>query len=333
MGHVDHGKTTLTAAITKVLAERGTGHVRAVRPHRPGAGGGGPRHHHQPRPRRVRDGDPALRARRHARSRRLREEHDHGRGPDGRGHPGRIGGGRRRSTRPPSTSCSRARWASSTSWSRSTRPTSRTRSWPTSSCSRCATCCRPARLRRRRRARRARSPASRRLRASSGGTEGDRRAAGRGGRLRAGARALCGAPFLMPVENVLTITGRGTVVTGAVERGRCGSGDGVDVILGAAVRSVVTGVETFGKTMERAKRATTWRCCSAVPPPPGRCCRGGNARQPDRPEVRGQVYLLSAAEGRPSRPSPPATARSSTCAPRTWPATWTSGRTRRRAAR
>ena len=37
MGHVDHGKTTLTAAITKVLAERGGRHVRAVRPHRPGA--------------------------------------------------------------------------------------------------------------------------------------------------------------------------------------------------------------------------------------------------------------------------------------------------------
>ena len=40
MGHVDHGKTTLTAAITKVLAERGTRGVRPVRAHRPGAGGG-----------------------------------------------------------------------------------------------------------------------------------------------------------------------------------------------------------------------------------------------------------------------------------------------------
>jgi hypothetical protein len=62
------------------------------------------------------------------------------------------------------------------------------------------------------------------------------------------------APFLMPVENVLTITGRGTVVTGAIERGQVRSGDAVEVIgLGATVTSVVTGVETFGKTMERAE--------------------------------------------------------------------------------
>jgi elongation factor Tu len=62
------------------------------------------------------------------------------------------------------------------------------------------------------------------------------------------------APFLMPVENVLTITGRGTVVTGAIERGQVRSGDAVEVIgLGATVTSVVTDVETFGKTMERAE--------------------------------------------------------------------------------
>jgi elongation factor Tu len=62
------------------------------------------------------------------------------------------------------------------------------------------------------------------------------------------------APFLMPVESVLTITGRGTVVTGAIERGQVRSGDVVEVIgLGATVTSVVTGVETFGKTMERAE--------------------------------------------------------------------------------
>jgi elongation factor Tu len=60
-------------------------------------------------------------------------------------------------------------------------------------------------------------------------------------------------PFLMPVENVLTITGRGTVVTGAIERGQVKLGDPVEVVgLGATVISVVTGVETFGKTMERA---------------------------------------------------------------------------------
>jgi elongation factor Tu len=62
------------------------------------------------------------------------------------------------------------------------------------------------------------------------------------------------APFLMPVENVLTITGRGTVVTGAIERGQVRPGDAIEAVgLGVAVTSVVTGVETFGKTMERAE--------------------------------------------------------------------------------
>ncbi|MFI6685088.1 elongation factor Tu [Streptomyces sp. NPDC050485] len=60
------------------------------------------------------------------------------------------------------------------------------------------------------------------------------------------------APFLLPVENVLTITGRGTVVTGAVERGTIRVGDRVQV-LGAEAESVVTGLETFGKPMESAQ--------------------------------------------------------------------------------
>jgi elongation factor Tu len=62
------------------------------------------------------------------------------------------------------------------------------------------------------------------------------------------------APFLMAVENSLTISGRGTVVTGAIERGQVRAGDPVELIgLGAATRSVVTSVETFGKTMDSAQ--------------------------------------------------------------------------------
>jgi elongation factor Tu len=62
------------------------------------------------------------------------------------------------------------------------------------------------------------------------------------------------APFLLPVESVFTITGRGTVVTGAIERGRVRVGDPVEVIgLGTTVTSVVTSVETFGKTMAHAE--------------------------------------------------------------------------------
>jgi elongation factor Tu len=62
------------------------------------------------------------------------------------------------------------------------------------------------------------------------------------------------APFLMPVENVMTITGRGTVVTGAIERGTVRMGDSVEVVgLSQGLTSVITGVETFGKPMEHAE--------------------------------------------------------------------------------
>ena len=63
-----------------------------------------------------------------------------------------------------------------------------------------------------------------------------------------------GEPFLMPIENVLTISGRGTVVTGAVERGSLRLGDAVEVVgLGPSVTSVATGLETFGKSLASAE--------------------------------------------------------------------------------
>ncbi|GAA3441527.1 elongation factor Tu [Planomonospora venezuelensis] len=63
-----------------------------------------------------------------------------------------------------------------------------------------------------------------------------------------------GAPFLLPVENVLTVTGRGTVVTGVIERGTVAVGDTVEAVgLGDGFTAVVTGVETFGKPMERGQ--------------------------------------------------------------------------------
>ncbi len=65
-------------------------HLRTVRPHRPGAGGGRARHHYQHRARRVRDRHPALRARGHARPRRLRQEHGHRRRAARRGDPRRL---------------------------------------------------------------------------------------------------------------------------------------------------------------------------------------------------------------------------------------------------
>lgn len=58
----------------------------------------------------------------------------------------------------------------------------------------------------------------------------------------------------MPIESVITISGRGTVVTGAVERGSLGLGDAVEVVgLGPTVASVATGLEMFGKTLERVE--------------------------------------------------------------------------------
>ena len=63
-----------------------------------------------------------------------------------------------------------------------------------------------------------------------------------------------GEPFLMPIENVLTISGRGTVVTGAVERGALRAGEPVEVVgLGPTLVTVATGLETFGKSLDRAE--------------------------------------------------------------------------------
>ena len=61
-------------------------------------------------------------------------------------------------------------------------------------------------------------------------------------------------PFLMPVEDVFSITGRGTVATGRVERGTIKVGDEVEIVgLRDTTKSVVTGVEMFRKLLDRAE--------------------------------------------------------------------------------
>jgi len=62
-------------------------------------------------------------------------------------------------------------------------------------------------------------------------------------------------PFLMSVEDVFTITGRGTVATGRIERGVINSGEEVDIIgfNDAKLKSVVTGVEMFRKILDRGE--------------------------------------------------------------------------------
>ena len=58
-------------------------------------------------------------------------------------------------------------------------------------------------------------------------------------------------PFLMPIEDVFTITGRGTVVTGRVERGRIKVGEEVEIVgIKATEKTVVTGVEMFRKILD-----------------------------------------------------------------------------------
>jgi|TARA_B110000977_G_scaffold152281_1_gene193344 elongation factor Tu len=61
--------------------------------------------------------------------------------------------------------------------------------------------------------------------------------------------------FLMPIEDVFTITGRGTVATGRIETGVANTGDGVDIIgMGAEkLASTVTGVEMFRKILDRGE--------------------------------------------------------------------------------
>jgi len=62
-------------------------------------------------------------------------------------------------------------------------------------------------------------------------------------------------PFLMPVEDVFSITGRGTVATGRIERGVVNTGDAVEILgMGAEnLKSTITGVEMFRKILDRGE--------------------------------------------------------------------------------
>jgi elongation factor Tu len=107
------------------------------------------------------------------------------------------------------------------------------------------------------------------------------------------------APFLLPVENVLTITGRGTVVTGAIERGTVRVGDRIEV-LGAAVDTVVTGLETFGKPMAEALAGDNVALLLRGVPRDavrrGHIVAAPGSVVPSR-RFSAQVYVLSAREG------------------------------------
>ncbi len=68
-------------------------------------------------------------------------------------------------------------------------------------------------------------------------------------------------PFLMPVEDVFTIKGRGTVVTGRVERGTVKTSDEIEIVgFGESRKTIVTGVEMFHKTLDEAEPGDAVGC-------------------------------------------------------------------------
>ena len=109
-------------------------------------------------------------------------------------------------------------------------------------------------------------------------------------------------PFLMPVEDTMTITGRGTVATGRVERGQLKTGDEVEIIglTEERAKTVVTGIEMFRKTLDYAEAGDNI----------GALLRGVQRKDIERGQVlckpgsinpltkfKGQVYVLKKEEG------------------------------------
>jgi len=109
-------------------------------------------------------------------------------------------------------------------------------------------------------------------------------------------------PFLMPVEDVFTITGRGTVTTGRVERGRVQVGDKVEIVglAEAAKETTVTGTEMFHKTLEYAEAGdnvgTLLRGIAKTDVERGQVLAKPGSIKP-LTKFMGQVYVLSKDEG------------------------------------
>jgi elongation factor Tu len=113
-------------------------------------------------------------------------------------------------------------------------------------------------------------------------------------------------PFLMPVEDVFTISGRGTVATGRIERGKINTGDDVEIVgLKETETSVVTGVEMFRKTLDEGLAGDNV----------GLLLRGIERDEIERGQVvsapgsitphtkfEGEVYVLTQAEGGRHKP-------------------------------
>ena len=109
-------------------------------------------------------------------------------------------------------------------------------------------------------------------------------------------------PFLMPVEDIFTITGRGTVATGRVERGRLNTGDEVELVglKEETSKTVVTGIEMFRKILDYAEAGDNigalLRGVQRTDIERGQVlCKPGSIKP--HTKFRGQVYVLKQSEG------------------------------------
>jgi elongation factor Tu len=113
-------------------------------------------------------------------------------------------------------------------------------------------------------------------------------------------------PFLMPIEDVFTITGRGTVVTGKVEQGKVHTGDDIEIVgLRDTQKTTCTGVEMFRKLLDEGQAGDNI----------GALLRGTKKEDVERGQVlcapgsitphtnfEGQVYVLTKEEGGRHKP-------------------------------
>jgi elongation factor Tu len=108
-------------------------------------------------------------------------------------------------------------------------------------------------------------------------------------------------PFLMPVEDVFSITGRGTVGTGRIERGVVKVGDEIEVVgMGAHRKTVVTGVEMFRKLLDRGEAGDNvgllLRGVDKEELERGMVCAKTGSITPHT-KFKGEVYVLTKEEG------------------------------------
>jgi elongation factor Tu len=108
-------------------------------------------------------------------------------------------------------------------------------------------------------------------------------------------------PFLMPIEGVQTISGRGTVVTGLIERGTVKLGDEVEIVgLGETRKSVVTGIESYRKLLDQGMAGDNVGCLlrgvDRGSVQRGQVLSRPGAAKPHR-AFRAEVYVLTKDEG------------------------------------